>query len=152
MRIVNLKDFLAGTLFFAFGVGFAFLAPGYALGTPARMGAGFFPMVLGLCLAAIGLIVILRSCFVAGEPIEPGKLRPFAAMLGAITLFGVLLNPLGLVASLIILVIVGGYASPDFKAKEGVMLAVGLAASSALLFVILLKLPLPLWPSLLRAA
>lgn len=152
MRIVNLKDFLAGALFCSFGAGFALLAPGYALGTLARMGAGFFPLVLGLCLAAIGLVVILRSCFVAGEPIEPGKLRPFAAMLGAIALFGVLLNPLGLVGSLILMVLVGGYASPDFRAREGAMLAVGLAAGSAILFVILLKLPLPLWPSFLRAA
>lgn len=147
MRIVNLKDFLAGAMFIAFGVGFAFLAPGYALGTPARMGAGFFPLVLGLCLCAIGLAVLVTGLTAPGEAMARVKLRPLVALIAAIVLFGVLLRPVGLVGSILVLVLAGGFASPDFRFKEGIVLAIGLAIGSALLFVALLGLPMPLWPS-----
>lgn len=148
MRIANLKDFLSGILFSVLGAGFAVMAPGYSLGTAARMGAGSFPLVLGICLVAVGIVVLVRSLIVPGEPIAPIKLRPALSLLAAIVLFGILLRPLGLVLSLIVLVMVGGYASTDFRLKEGMVLAVCLAIGCALLFVTGLGLPLPLWPAL----
>ncbi|HEV2508428.1 tripartite tricarboxylate transporter TctB family protein [Bosea sp. (in: a-proteobacteria)] len=148
MRIINYKDFLTGLLFSGFGAGFAVLAPGYSLGTAARMGAGSFPLVLGLCLLGVGLLVLGRSFFVPGEPITPGKLRPFACLIASILVFAALLQPLGLVLSIILLVMIGGYASPDFRTKEGLLLAVGLSIASALLFVVLLGLPMRLWPAI----
>lgn len=147
MRIVNKKDFLSGILFGTLGAGFAILAPGYSLGTPARMGAGSFPLVLGLCLVAVGVGVIARSLVVPGEPLAPIKLRPALSLLAAIILFGILLQPLGLALSLIVLVMVGGYASPDFRLREGLVLAVCLSVGCSLLFVTGLGLPLPVWPS-----
>ena len=148
MRIASMKDFLAGLLFALMGAAFAAVAAtSYAQGTPARMGAGFFPLVLGLVLAAVGLVVMARSLLVAGDGLPRLHLRPLLSLLLALVLFGLMLRPLGLIVSAAVLVLVGGVSSPDFRLKEGVLLAAGLSVGAVLLFVLALGLPLPIWPS-----
>ncbi|MDB5511411.1 MAG: rane protein [Enterovirga sp.] len=148
MRIKSPKDLGAGFLFLVLGGGFAALAPGYSLGTPARIGPGFFPFLLGLILAGLGLVILARAVAVNGEPLPATDVRPLGKLLLAMCLFGVLLRPLGLVGSIVVLVLVGGWAGRDFRLKEAVLLAAGLAIASAILFVQGLGVPLPLWPKL----
>ena len=57
----NTKDFYAGLLFMLVGGTFAWGATSYQLGTSARMGPGFFPMVLGLLLAVLGAVMMART-------------------------------------------------------------------------------------------
>mgnify|MGYP003362593396 CR=1 FL=1 len=52
MLIKSQKDFFAGLLFIAIGLGFAWGATDCELGGTARMGPGYFPMALGALLAA----------------------------------------------------------------------------------------------------
>jgi len=61
MKIRNQKDFWAGLMFLAFGLGFAILALNYQMGTAVRMGPAYFPTVLGGLMALLGAIVLLRS-------------------------------------------------------------------------------------------
>ena len=149
MRIASTKDFLAGILFAAFGVTFAAVAAtSYAQGTPARMGAGFFPLVLGLLLTGVGLAVMARGLMVAGDGLPRVRLRPLLALLAAMVLFAVLLRPLGLLVSAAVLVLVGSLSSPEFRLRDALLLAAALSVGAVLLFVMLLGLPLPVWPSL----
>ena len=48
MRIKSQKDFFAGLMFLLVGLAFAWGAGSYSVGTGARMGPGYFPMVLGV--------------------------------------------------------------------------------------------------------
>lgn len=75
MKITNGKDFWAGLMFMAFGLGFMFVARDYAMGTAVRMGPAYFPMVLGGILAVLGGIVLLRG-FVSKIP-NPLRVFPF---------------------------------------------------------------------------
>lgn len=48
LKIWNRKDFYAGLLFLFFGVVAILEARNYAMGTAARMGAGYFPYILAI--------------------------------------------------------------------------------------------------------
>lgn len=152
MNIRNQKDFWAGMMFIAFGAGFAGYGTRYALGTAERMGPGYFPTVLGILLAVIGLVVAVGG--VAGKG-EPERIKKFAwstllLIIGPIVLFGLLLDTLGLVACLFMLVVVSSYASHEFGWKAALGNAAVLIGLSLLVFVYLLKLQFPLWPAMLR--
>jgi len=61
MKITNGKDFWAGVMFIAFGLGFMVVAQNYAMGNAVRMGPAYFPTVLGGMLAVLGAAVFLRA-------------------------------------------------------------------------------------------
>ena len=57
MKIKSNKDFASGLMFMGVGVAFAWGATTYNVGTGARMGPGYFPLLLGILLAIIGLVI-----------------------------------------------------------------------------------------------
>ena len=61
MQLRNRQDFWSGVMFIALGLGFAWQASSYQMGTAARMGPGYFPFWLGIVLALLGAIVLLGS-------------------------------------------------------------------------------------------
>src|SRR5262249_42967633 len=71
MRIRSPKDLWAGLIFIAIGGGFVLLAQQYRLGDMHRMGPAMFPTLIGALLAALGLIIALRSFVLDGAPV-PG--------------------------------------------------------------------------------
>src|SRR5215467_10341900 len=125
MRIRSPKDFWAGLIFIAIGGGFVLLAQQYRLGYMHRMGPAMFPTLVGALLAVLGAIIALL----------------------AIVLFGVALQWLGLIAAVAVLVLVGAYAARDVRPLENLALAAVMIAFSVAVFVWLLGLPLPLWPT-----
>ncbi|MDD5031101.1 MAG: tripartite tricarboxylate transporter TctB family protein [Rhodoferax sp.] len=156
MSIRNQKDFFAGLLFAALGVVFAWGAQDYQVGSSARMGPGYFPLLLGLILAALGLVVMARSIrrATASERINAWAWRPLVAIISANLLFGVALGglpnwgvpALGLMLGIYGLTFVASLAGQRFNLREVSSLACALALLSYVAFVLLLKLPLALWP------
>ncbi len=62
MQIKNGKDFWAGLMFLAFGLGFMIVAwNNYAMGTAVRMGPAYFPVMLGGLCAVLGVLIFFRS-------------------------------------------------------------------------------------------
>ena len=55
--IKDRNNFCSGALFIVVGVGAVALSLEYKLGTPARMGSGFFPLCLGIILTGLGIIL-----------------------------------------------------------------------------------------------
>jgi hypothetical protein len=147
MRIRSPKDFWAGLIFVAIGLGFILLSRQYRLGDLHRMGPAMFPTLVGGLLAALGVVIALRSCIFDGEPVPRLYARPIGVTLLAIVLFGAALQWLGLVAAIAALVLVGSYAAKDVRPLENAALAVVMIVFSVAVFVFLLGLPLPLWPS-----
>jgi hypothetical protein len=148
VRIRSPSDFWCGILFIAVGIAFMVLAYGYRIGTPARMGPGFFPIVLGGILVALGLSLSIPALIRNGEPLPRLGLRPLLTVLVAIVVFALLLQPLGFVLSAVVLVLIGGFADPELRRVESVGLALLLTAFSVAIFVVLLGLPFNLWPNL----
>ena len=50
MSIKSQRDFVTGVLFSAFGIAFAWGATTYNVGTGARMGPGYFPLMVGVLI------------------------------------------------------------------------------------------------------
>ena len=48
MNIKSQKDFFSGLMFMGVGAAFAWGATTYNVGTGARMGPGYFPLMLGI--------------------------------------------------------------------------------------------------------
>jgi hypothetical protein len=147
MRIRSPKDFWAGLIFIAIGGGFVLLAQQYRLGDMHRMGPAMFPTLVGVLLAALGLIIAMRAFALDGAPVPRFEARPIGVSLLAIVLFGVALQWFGLVAAVAVLVLVGAYAARNVRPLESLALAAVMVAFSVGVFVWLLGLPLPLWPS-----
>ena len=111
----NPKDFWAGVLYAAFGAAAVFIAAGeYPMGTGARMGPGYFPIVLGVLLFGFGLACLVRSVTQNGGPIGTLAWKPLALVTLATVLFGLLLPTLGLVVALLVLALVAAAASAKF--------------------------------------
>jgi hypothetical protein len=158
MNVKSQKDFCAGLLFAAVGVAFAWGATSYTIGSGARMGPGYFPLLLGVLLAFIGVVVIFKSLTIeteGGDKVGKWAFRPLGYIIGANLLFGVLLGGLpsiglpamGMIIGIYGLTIVSSLAGDKFKLKEVLILSTVLAVASYLAFVVLLKLQFPVWPT-----
>ena len=142
------KDFFAGLLFIAFGIAAVTIGSNYALGTAARMGPGYFPRILGLLLIALGLTLALRALRLSGPPVPAFKWRPTAIVLGSVATFGLIVNYAGVVLSTIFLIVAASAASHEFRFRESLVSGFLLAALAVGVFLIGLKLQLPIWPAL----
>jgi len=147
MRIRNHRDFWAGAMFVVIGVAFAAFAQAYALGTPARMGPGFFPTMLGVLLALLGAAIVVRSvATVERKRVDKVRWRPLALVLLSVLVFAIALPRLGVIASIVLLVGISSLAAEDFRWKETLASIVALVALSWLVFVKGLDLQFPVWP------
>ena len=148
MRIRAPKDFWSGVMFYGFAVVAILAARGYSSGTAGKMGPGYFPLLLGGLLAALGAILIARSLVLSGEPVARFHVVPLAIVAAAVCLFGVMIEPLGLVLSLAVLTLLSACAGAQFRLLETAALAAALIVFSVGVFVYALGLPLNIWPSL----
>jgi hypothetical protein len=142
----SLKDLLAGLVFIAFGLAFAYAASTYPLGTAIRMGPGYFPLVLGGLLALLGIIVVIEGV-IAGEGEALGSVpwRGAILILGAVVFFGFTVRGLGLAPSIFVTVLLAAFASRRTGILAALAISVGLTALCLLVFVTALGLPLPLF-------
>lgn len=158
VNIKSQKDFFAGLLYTVIGGAFAIGASNYSLGTSARMGPGYFPMLLGALLALIGAFVMFKSLTVEtadGDKIGSWAWKPLFFVIASNLLFGVLLGglpsmglpPMGLIAAIFGVTLVASKAGDTFDLKEVLILSTILSIGSYLAFVLLLKLQFPVWPT-----
>ena len=148
-RFRRSQDFLSGCAFTAFGAVTVVLAQSLPLGTAARMGSGYFPTLLGVLLAGIGAVMLLKSVVVAvanGKRIGRIDIWLLLRVLIAVAAFGLLLNPLGLVLTAMIVVVVASWAGHEFRLGEALINGVVLALLSYALFIRALNQTMPVWP------
>jgi hypothetical protein len=152
LRIRNQKDVMAGLLYAAFGAAFSLGALSYKLGDPARMGPGFFPFWIGILLVLVGIVTALSGvrATASEDKVQRVQLAPLAWVIGGVVLFGLLLQPFGMVAALAVLVIVSSLASHEFTWKGTLATAGALILFSAAVFIWGINLQIPLWPAFLR--
>lgn len=158
MNIKSQKDFFSGLVYVVVGGAFAFGATNYNVGTGARMGPGYFPLLLGILLAVIGAFVMFKSLTVEtqdGDKIGSWAWKPLIYIIVGNLLFGILLGGLpsiglpamGLIAAIFGTTIVVSKAGETFNLKEVLILSTILSIGSYAAFVLLLKLQFPVWPT-----
>ena len=139
------KDFWSGVIFVIFGLAAVIIGRDYSMGTAGRMGAAYFPTILGGMLALIGSIGIVRSMVKSGGAVGRFAVREILLVMLSVVIFGVLVRGAGLAISVIMVVMVSGYASIKFKVAPFLAVAVGLAVFCVLIFVKGLGLPMPMF-------
>lgn len=157
MNIKSQKDFFSGLMFMVLGAAFAWGATKYSIGTGARMGPGYFPLMLGVMLAILGAVVAFNGLVierVGGDKVGKWAWKPLCYIIGANLIFGVCLGglpsiglkSLGLIVGIYALTFVASMAEPGWKVKNTFFLGTALAVISYLAFIKLLKLQFPVWP------
>lgn len=162
MRIKSQKDFVSGLMFTVVGSAFAWGAAAYKIGEGAKMGPGYFPIILGVLLSLIGVAVTVQSLIAPsrdGDKIGSLAWKPLFFIILANLVFGVSIGglpsigfpPLGLVVGIVLLTLIASRAGEGFRIKEVIVLSAILTTVSYLAFIVLLKLQIPVWPAFIAS-
>ena len=158
MNIKSQKDFFSGLMVMGIGGAFAWGATAYSLGTGARMGPGYFPMLLGVMMTILGAIITFNSLVIeraGGDKIGKWAYKPLVFIIAANLIFGVCLGGLpsiklpamGMIVGIYALTFIASMAEAGWKYKQTFILATVLAVISYVAFVLILKLQFPVWPA-----
>jgi hypothetical protein len=140
----DVKDIGAGLIFIAIGVLFALGSLELELGTPLRMGPGYFPLVLAGLLVALGLAIAAQG---VGRPAAERMVVPWRGLvliLATPVVFGLTVRGLGLLPALLLIVLISSFASRRMSVPLALALCVGLSLFCILVFNLGLGLPLRL--------
>ena len=148
IRIRSPQDFAAGLLFMGLAALALWIARDYPVGTAVRMSSGYFPRLLCFLLMAIGVFVTLRALARDGPAITRVRFRPLVLVTASIVVFAFSIQTLGVVAATVLLVLIGGYASPRVRLVEMAAAAAVLALLTVAIFIWGIGLPIPVWPDL----
>jgi putative tricarboxylic transport membrane protein len=117
-------------------------------GNIVRMGPGFVPRMLGWLLLALS-IPLLAHIFIPDQDGSPNfAARPFFVILASLAFFGIALETLGLVVTVIGTSVISSFAYRGSRMTQVVPLSIVLALFTLLLFIWALGLPIPAWPNL----
>ena len=148
-RIKLKRDYYAGALMLVLGVGAAIIGSGYKIGTLARMGPGFMPVMLGVTLAFTGLL-IAGTAMASSEP-DDSRFLPdnpqwfgWLCILGGPILFIILGQYLGMIPAVFACVFVCALGDKTATYKSSLILAAGVTVFGVVLFHYLLSIPFPL--------
>lgn len=145
-KISNSADFYTALLFILIGlVAVVIAAVNYPIGTAAHMGPGGFPIIIGGILILLGLIIGARALLLGGETISPFSMRALVLILGAVLIFAVSIESLGLLLATLALVFLSAYGGWEFRIREVSILYLVLVATAVGIFVYGLGVPFPLW-------
>lgn len=152
MKIKSQRDFFSGLMFLVVGLAFAYGATEYSMGSAARPGPGYFPMILSVIMAILGAVVIFTSLTIeveGGDPVGEFAWRPLLVIVGSIVLFGALLPRLGMILTTPLLIIAVSFAGQEFKWPGVLISSVVLTVFCWLVFIKGLALTIPLWPAMM---
>ncbi|MDR0200916.1 MAG: tripartite tricarboxylate transporter TctB family protein [Delftia acidovorans] len=158
MKIKSQKDYFSGVMFLVIGLAFAIGATNYTVGSGARMGPGYFPLILGVLMALLGSAICISGLTKGpegGDKIGKWAWKQVFFILAANFAFGVLLvgvpalgiPQFGLIVAIYGLVFIASLGGHSFNFKEVAILSTILAVGSYVAFVWALNLQFPVWPS-----
>lgn len=143
------QDWYAGLALAASGLAFAlYAAAHHEIGSLQQMGAGFFPVVLGLALSLCGILIALPAWRQRQRGALATRLAlwPLLAVSAAIVFFALALHTLGLVVTSMTSTLLVTLALPQAGWRWRLVLAASLALVLWLVFVSALAIVVPLWP------
>ncbi|MDK3018842.1 tripartite tricarboxylate transporter TctB family protein [Pseudodonghicola flavimaris] len=141
----SLLSYLPGAVVVLGGLLFALGAASYPLGTLLRPGPGFFPMVIGVALALMGLGVLAetrRSRAAAGAADEPFAWRAVLFTVASVLVFAFSVERIGYVPAALLLIAIAGLAERRSDWPALLLVALFMAVFGTLVFIWGLGLPL----------
>ncbi len=116
---------------------------GYGVGSPKSPGAGFWPLVIAVTMAGLGLTLILHPT--PNAPTAGGKSRwgKFAISLGTFAFYVAALEPLGYLLTTAVMLFVQLRWVESRSWRSSACISVLAAVISLIVFRVLLKVTLP---------
>lgn len=140
----NKRDVMAGIFLSTIGIAVIIWAFRLEVGTLTAPLAGFFPLVVGCGIVSLSLILVFSGWLGRGEaPQAYGKLQKPVIMIAALSIYAVLLNPLGYILSTIFIAAVTLRILGVTSWKLISMSSITLSVSVYYLFTQLLNVELP---------
>lgn len=140
------KDRLGAALLMLMGIGVVAEGQSYNIGNLTRMGPGYFPVVLGIILMAIGAMLLVTSWKEKGdEAPEIPDLRGSVLILLGVVSFVVLGHYGGLVPATFAATAISAMGDRKNSWRDAVVLGAGMTVTSALLFHWALQMQFPLF-------
>jgi hypothetical protein len=128
-------------------------------GTLNAMGPAMLPRWLAIAVGLSGLALLVFAFIKHGEALERWNLRGPVFVIGGILAFALTIRPfsmggftipgLGMLFAGPLAIIIGGYATPEVRLRDLVILALSLTPFCMILFGDLLNLPIPVFPQAL---
>lgn len=142
------RDVYAGALLIAIGGLVAMAGREHPIGTLTDMQAGYFPVVLGVLLAAIGLIIGISGFFSSpaaeeNEQVHPADLRGGVAIVMSVICFVVLGEYAGLAPATFVAALIASAGDRSSTLAGALALSTVLTVVAVVLFVWILKIPFP---------
>lgn len=138
---INQTDAACGFLFIALGLFFCIQSLGMDLGTPLRMGPGYFPLFLAGMLIILGGLIIASAFKTTAEELGNYAWRGMFFILPAPVFFGLTVRGLGFVPSIFFTTLIAAKASLKMGLIPALLLASGVSMFSTLVFSFALGLP-----------
>lgn len=142
------RDIVGGLVLTVFGLWVAWYANEYYdLGRFRRMGPGMFPVLLGLVLAAFGVMIALPAFFRSGRRPDIRVWTPIFVTAG-VAGFALTIKPFGLIPAIIAVTVISSLAELRVRPVSLALLCAALSLISFLIFRVALGLPMPMfrWP------
>lgn len=139
------KDLCAGIVFLLVGIAAVWFGRGLRFGSAANMGAGFMPVILGWMLFAMGAFTILRTIWIQSEAFGTLRLRPILLVLASVLAFGLLVERIGFVPTMVISILLATLAAEKPTPLYVLGMCLILPFAAVVLFVWGLGLPFDLW-------
>lgn len=147
MRVKFGQDLATGILFIVIGLGALWIGADYPMGTAQRPGTGVLPRILSWCLIGSGGLLAIKSMLAGDTSMGDWAWRQLALVSLAVVAFGMCIDSLGLVITMIISLTLCAAATPETRWPEfavflAIMIAIGWGT-----FIWLLGMPIPTWPT-----
>ena len=143
----SIKDMAGGILLCLVGLAALVLARTLPIGTPARMGAGFFPIFSAGLLILLGvLLILIRPDRGSARDSRPTNWRALVFIIAALLAWALLLNPLGLVLATMALSLIAAFAHPTPNPLRVGVTTIVLPLMGWAIFILGLGMPLRAWP------
>lgn len=141
----DIHDLVGGLFMTAVGLFFALYGQQhYDFGSSARMGPGYFPVMLGWTLAVLGLLVAVPAWWRRGGPITVQWSNLFWCVLSLVA-FALALRTLGVVLASFLAALISLMPSA-MRLRTRLTVCAVVALLTTLIFPIGLQMILPLWP------
>jgi hypothetical protein len=141
------QDIFAGVMFIAFAAFMLHLTfESLPIGTARRMGSGYMPMLTFGILGALGVAILLGGLFSGPQPIGRFAWRDMGLILLALTVYGLTVERLGFVVSLVLCIGIASLAEKVWKPLRVLGLIAFMLVLCWVLFIWYLDIRIPVFP------
>ncbi|WP_417584230.1 tripartite tricarboxylate transporter TctB family protein [Pelagibacterium sp.] len=149
--MINQKNLAAGITYTVFGAAVSLASSQLPIGTAADMRAGYFPLMIGIALIAVGLLLALSA--LRSSPVRIDMtlqtLRPMLFACAGVVTFGLLIGPGGIILAVPAMFVFLDLTLGRFSPLRWLVMSTLMVTAAWLIFRVGLQLRVDLLPAIL---